>query len=293
MKGLTVPAVTPRSAAEKAELNQCDSMDMYDHARSKQEYEAALRCALYSWNSGDHNWDDPDLATLVMIYANGDGVPRDVDTAVRLACEAQPADSAARLIHQLATSKSSASPLRFDICSLDIQTDPSTEYGCLASDLADQKSKRDAHLAELMARWTSPQRAAYEKAAKAYDAYASASAKAEGVIGTGYGEDMLQIQGDLDKEFAGDIEAFEQGKLPSATHQKYLDADKALNAGYKSLLANWDSDDRPAKDFLVNAERDWIVYRDAFVEFAKLRWPQVPADSWLAFLTEERTRRLR
>ena len=41
----------------------------------------------------------------------------------------------------------------------------------------------------------------------------------------------MNIDDQLEAEFAGDIERFEQGKLPAFTHQDELDADKALNAG--------------------------------------------------------------
>ena len=42
-----------------------------------------------------------------------------------------------------------------------------------------------------------------------------------------------------------------------------------------------------------DAERAWQVYRDAYVEFAKLRWPSVSGDSWLTLLTNERMKQLR
>ena len=42
-----------------------------------------------------------------------------------------------------------------------------------------------------------------------------------------------------------------------------------------------------------DAERAWQVYRDAFVEFAKLRWPSVSGDSWLTLLNNERMKQLK
>jgi len=40
---------------------------------------------------------------------------------------------------------------------------------------------------------------------------------------------------------------------------------------------------------LQTGERAWIRYRDSWLSFAQVRWPQISADSWLTFLTRERT----
>ena len=76
-------------------------------------------------------------------------------------------------------------------------------------------------------------------------------------------------------------------------------ADKDLNAAYAGVI---DPLVQQAKDGgaeclkpvepIRAAERAWIVYRDAWVRFAKVRWPEVSEDSWLTFLSEERVRRM-
>ncbi len=46
------------------------------------------------------------------------------------------------------------------------------------------------------------------------------------------------------------------------------------------------------RNLSVEEERAWVAYRDEWVKFAKVRWPQVSAESWLAQLTRERITQL-
>ena len=46
------------------------------------------------------------------------------------------------------------------------------------------------------------------------------------------------------------------------------------------------------KDGIRDAQRAWLRYRDAFLAFAALRYPQVTRDSLSAWLTEKRTKML-
>ena len=44
---------------------------------------------------------------------------------------------------------------------------------------------------------------------------------------------------------------------------------------------------------LRDTERAWIRYRDAWITFGTLRYPQVTADQWTGYLTRERTRQVK
>ncbi len=80
---------------------------------------------------------------------------------------------------------------------------------------------------------------------------------------------------------------------PSFTSDDLQNADAALNVAYEKALAAL-PENCPATACLSQAafrdiQRDWIRYRDSWVTFAALRWPQVTAASWLTLLTRQRT----
>ena len=297
---VTIPEITPRSDAEKAEFSGCDPRDLLDSATTAEQYTGVLRCALYQWGLGKHPGADDelllDLGPLVVLYANGDGAPRSVDLAIRLVCESNSSEGELNwLILQLAASKSQMPPPKLDLCIVGIGLDKGREFRCVQQENDERERKRLAHLAAMEVKWTEPQRAAFSKAIDAYRSYAEGTASAEALSGTGRGMQMLDIADKVNEQFTKDIDQFEQGRLPSFTHDNYLAADKTLNASYREQL-DYMAENKGAvtsdPSFARDAERAWLVYRDAFVGFARLHWPDVSADSWLTFLTSERTKRL-
>jgi uncharacterized protein YecT (DUF1311 family) len=193
-----------------------------------------------------------------------------------------------RLIVRLATMKSLPSPPRYDYCPADTP-DWAMWIVCGAVGTGLDRKKREARFAEVTAQWGEEQKAAFAKAREAFAAYEEADEHAENTAATQVVLQTMEIDDELEVAFAGNIDRFEQGKLPQFTHQDYLDADNALNARYRKALTV--AENGPEK--MRAAEQAWLVYRDAFVTFAKLRWPGVSADGWLTFLTSERIARLK
>jgi uncharacterized protein YecT (DUF1311 family) len=303
VQNLAVPTVTPASDADKEQLANCDPQDLYERAGTPAEFDAARRCALYEWNGNKHPGFNPDssMSTLVILFANGDGVTRNVDLAIHIVCADDPpsdrVDSFDHLIVQLAKSRLAPSPARLDFCSPGIPIDDaSAAFGCEAELDEDLENKRIHRLAQLSAAWTEPQKDAFEKVLSALASYADADSSAEAVTGTGYGMDMLRVKDEVNRQFAGDINRFDKGRLPAFTHRDYLLADQVLNAEYGKVMSglsrkNGNGGFVPPQR-VRETERAWLKFRDTFVEFAKLRWPQASADRWLTFLTRERIGRL-
>jgi uncharacterized protein YecT (DUF1311 family) len=265
------------------------------------DFRKAARCAQFYWDSDDHPGEDDTSATLVLLYANGQGVPRNADYPIHIVCKIRSTfetDKALnRLIVELNASKSGPATKWFTYCNTGFELDQGTEYRCAQDAFDDAQSKRLDHLKMMASSWTPAQRIAFNSVLKAHDAYADATASAESPPGTGRGALMLEVQDNVNQEFAADLDRLEQGKLPKATHLDYVHADQNLNSGYRKVRAELmqtkaQDPDEPGPGNLLAAERAWLVYRDAFVAFAKLRWPQVSADSWLTFLTRERIARL-
>jgi uncharacterized protein YecT (DUF1311 family) len=87
--------------------------------------------------------------------------------------------------------------------------------------------------------------------------------------------------------------------FPNYSAEDFAGEDASLNAEYETVLASLvsrcpadNADCKPA-EALRGTQRAWIRYRDAWVTFATLRWPQVTAASWSGYLTHRRTQQIR
>lgn len=70
-------------------LRHCDSEALYYGFAAPPDFPAALQCAYYERAHPKPSMGDPFYGpgVLMMLYANGKGVPRDYDLAIRFACE--------------------------------------------------------------------------------------------------------------------------------------------------------------------------------------------------------------
>ena len=99
-KAVTEPQLTgPLSASQ---LPGCDSTALYYGFADQPDYAAALQCA---WYERAHEPGYLDMfrgaGVLTMIYANGHGVKKDIDLAMRFSCSAQPDPARAELSGRL------------------------------------------------------------------------------------------------------------------------------------------------------------------------------------------------
>jgi uncharacterized protein YecT (DUF1311 family) len=101
-------------------------------------------------------------------------------------------------------------------------------------------------------------------------------------------------------DFLAMAEGFIKDGFPSFTTDDLAREDAALNVAYQKVLSSLpegcQSSDRTSECVsqtdLRDTERAWIRYRDAWVTFGTLRWPQVTSTSILTYLTRQRTKQL-
>jgi uncharacterized protein YecT (DUF1311 family) len=298
---LTVPKGDPSAKCE-------DPAGLYYGTDGAPDYAAARSCALSQWHNLKRPLDTlplPDervimpIATLVMIYTNGNGVPSNVDLAIHIVCVDDPPTASwpsfDEVIARLLQIKAHPTQ-KFDFCSSGIDFWKSVGYECLGIQEKLEENQHMAPLSKLMTTWTSPQKAAFAKMMKSRSTFVSQERDAETTGGTGVGGQMMEAEHDLNLNLIDSTIRFDTGHLPSFTHQDYVDSDKKLNLTYNTILSNLSG--RKKEDYckspeMIRAtERAWIAYRDDWVAFARLRWPQVSADSWLTLLTKERTDQL-
>jgi hypothetical protein len=128
---------------------------------------------------------------------------------------------------------------------------------------------------------------------RAQDAYSRAHADGE-VDLSGSGRAIWQENAEqgLRDDFLTAVQYFEKGNRPPDPKAGFASVDARLNHLYAKELvyAEKHKSDYGAvqPDGIRLAERAWLRYRDAWVAFAKLRYPSTPQDSWLALLTGDR-----
>jgi len=226
----------------------CNSYKLYSGIGTKVDYAAARKCA---WSERLAQQADLEprytiasvfggSAMLAVLYANGEGVPKDLDLAERFVCEAggAPAEMHIRLDHvaSLANKESSANA-KFDFC--DDITSGFMQGFCAgyASELEDQK--RTAKLNKITSQFTTEQQKLFASLRTAHEAYAHAHARGE-IDLSGTARAMFQIDAEdtLREDFIEALRSFEAGNFPSATPADYTDADIKLNAAYRNAISN-------------------------------------------------------
>ena len=286
----------------------CDAQVLYYGVDGKgrgRDYVAARHCAYGSPSDGDSLLDKGLVfggsGVLMMLYANGQGVERNIPLAKRFACEygGAPAEIEGRL-HHLDEIASGTDKEALDICD-DITSGLMMGF-CADRDAEFAKFARGERWTALQVGWTPAQRsmlAALRKAANAY--FDSASGNEVDMSGTARGAFAVESYETLDIALLNDVERFEKGVRPEEKAADFAAADKALNAAYKQVRATLRSADSDAglseygtidADGVRETQRLWLPYRDAWVAFAATRYPDVPADAWRAWLTRTRTRAL-
>jgi uncharacterized protein YecT (DUF1311 family) len=105
---------------------------------------------------------------------------------------------------------------------------------------------------------------------------------------------------DEDREWLDCLKKVEKGEPPNSLIDagNFSDWDARLNDAYKAARKTLAEEcpETPqsgaercvSPEILVNTERAWLRYREAWVQMGAVRWPKIPPDKWRAWLTEER-----
>jgi len=281
----------------------CDTRALYygDDGHGRGRDDAAARQCAYRMRAAGNDDAFDGSGVLMMLYANGRSVARNIPLAKRFACEYEsaPAEVEGRLTHLDAIAEGTdKAPL--DIC--DDITSGMMGGVCAARDADFARVIRSERWAALQANWTPAQRSALAALHKAADAYFdSASGNEEDMSGTARGALAVDAYERLDIALLRDVERFETGIRPDEKAADFPAADKALNAAYRHTLAALDAGKGDSafgeygtirSEGVRETERLWLRYRDAWVAFAATRYPDTAANAWRAWLSRARARAL-
>jgi len=221
-----LPAEAAMVTAPKA-WPDCDSYKLYTGIGNPMDFVAARKCA-WSERLASQAGLEPrstvasvfgGAPVLTVLYANGEGVDKNLPLALRLACEAggAPAEVSTRLDHieSLAT-RIAIGDEKLNFC--DDITSGFMEGFCAAyvSELADQKRARS--LDAISARMSLVQRAAFVQLVDKEEAYSRAHGIGE-IDLSGTARAMFQIDAEqtLRDDFLAALQSFEAGKTPAGS----------------------------------------------------------------------------
>lgn len=277
------------TSARKSELGDCDAERLYYGLGQPADPVAARHCAL-----GLSDDLEQEAGVLMMVYANGEGVPRNYALAKKAACAAKgaPLELAGRLAHltDMEAGKRGSNP-RIDIC--DDITSGFMQGICadIQSELARQA--RVKKLEVLTTGWNKAERRALATFQRKADQFFVDVSRLEvDQSGSARGAQALQAEFALQESLLESLLAFEQGHLPQYSTHEYALLDKELNHRYRLLRHKVEPSGTIRSEDVREAQHLWLAYREAFVAFGAQKYPKVPAHAWRAFATEERIRML-
>jgi hypothetical protein len=286
------------TAADQARLANDDSESLY-YGFDDAPQPAQARLRAYTERTHGMGWDTSSAGhpfagpgVLTMIYANGRGVPRNIDLALRFACEAggAPAEINLRLAH-LERIRTTVRPVDFDLC--DDMTSGYMQGVCAAKEGRFDDVRLALGLRALTAHWAAAELAAVQALKAVADTFIVTQSNNEvDQSGTGRAAFVLERRSELKDGFLASLRACEAGQLPAFTAENFRRADAELNAVYaKSLKAG--KRGTVTADGIRATERAWLRYREAWVRFGAIKYPPTTADSWRTWLTRERVDMLR
>lgn len=284
--------VPPRPAT----ATRCDATELYylkrdQEATSNAEWREVHACA-------EAAGDD---AVMMMLYANGYGVPRDSGRAIHYACrlDTAKAEMEAR-VAWLASDAAAHDSQPFDLC--DHIT--SGRMGAVCAGIKEGRASRvrNARLERFAATLPAAGRKAFVPLRMAAEAFAQQSAAEVDLTGSAAAGFVVQGVAHKKNEFLETLLASAQGKIAQASAAQLAQLDHELNLAYQKLMATPSTQDgHPGRlgDSTVRrqdvraTERAWLAYRDAWEPFLAVAGLPTDPVSIKVVLTRQRIAQLK
>lgn len=231
---------------------------------------------------------------LADIYFNGAGVKRDVPLAMRFACEFEEGAAMSALpdIENLNGARPAHGP--FEFCDYAQTTFTMNFCNGYASEIADDRRSR--YYGSLKSSMSAEQQGAFEKLVAAQNAYVEAHGSEVDQGGTIRAIRTIGSEEILDDLFHTELVQFERKEWPVLSDEQIRGAEASLQLQYGKTLRELRS--RKKEDVyegavtageLTSVEKIWESYREAWVAFSRLRYPE-KVDAIRAKITLDRYR---
>ena len=287
-------------AAQSKTSDECNEQVAYYGFGSPPDYQEALRCAYRHRSHPSHVGSFVDgPGTLAMLYANGDGVSRDYQLAIRFACElrnrgGQNSEERIGRLEALRDGKEPAGS-RFDLCDEQVSGAMGSYCEDLQQRLADVGRAR--RLAGLRARLPEKARGMLPELQAAETAFEKTRGSREdrGGGGSGAAGFMALDQGQLREQFVINLQRFASGALPFASMADRDRAGRELGVAYaaaekmQELAMSMDV----IPESVAVTERAWKKLLAEWMRFVPVAYPQLSVDAAATELIRLRTHQLR
>jgi uncharacterized protein YecT (DUF1311 family) len=237
-------------------------------------------------------------AILMMIYANGFGVERNLDISIRLACAnvwGADAEIEGRVQH-LKNRQSNISTDTFDIC--DDITSGLMEGMCQSIQSEKKVVIRNSKIDSIIIHWSQKNRITYNKFREAASGFYDFRTHFEvDLTGTARAMFALEESDDLEDDFFSKIVQSDKCSFSRYSLSDFEKADKALNLIYSKIMNQKESEwsrieGAITKEGIKKTQKKWILYRDAWVSFGTAKCPEASSISLKTLITKERVKQL-
>lgn len=283
------PAADHPTAAEEKALANCSSLDAYFGLGQSADPVKARKCAYAEIDRGS-KFALSGRAILTMVYANGKGVERNFDIALKMSCGIHdaPGDATGRIYQLLRAKKANWTGDNFSIC--DHSSGPELYEQCAILGSRFDEIERKNHLEKFIASWSAHEKKAFHAFWEEGQRFAKVQAK-NGVDLSGSFE--IQEEDFWRNHIVQSLEQFERGELPKHSEEEARSAMSAEAAAFhRSQTGNaseWGTINRAS---IKTSEDEWHNYVHAWIVFGKQKYPSVTEASWNTWLYEERTNML-
>ncbi len=291
----TQPPQTDLPPLKSSSTVKCNAIDLYYETKNskqnnKEAWKKVMHCA-FTENSSE---------VLMMLYANGFGVSKNVNLAIKYACKVggAPAEVDGRVMH-LTGMKDDEDDGVFDLC--DDITSGFMQGVCTSISEQQEQKARSALQAEIVNKFSKIQQEAFNKLMVSLTDFAKHRGNDEtDTSGSGRAAFMIEAEAEVKDRFLSDLEKFESGNTPRFTNDEFSSLDKELNQLYQKIMrTKIEGADgligygTVTKDGIKQTQKSWLKYRDAWVNFGRTRYPSVDDHSWMGHLSKHRIDQLK
>jgi uncharacterized protein YecT (DUF1311 family) len=287
------PGDLPTTAQQKAYSS--DTSEKYYYGEGVPKDYVKARLIAFAEFSRDGNGFDPfgGASMLMMIYANGYGVKRDLKLSIRLASANVIGAYAAmegRIAH-LRQLQASGQEDVFDVCDDESSTLGLTYCHVLSAELNAQK--RDTLLHKLMQPWNHQDSLSYKRLRTTVDNYFELLTENEmDQTGMAHNIETTDMMDTLEADFTKKLQMACSCQADTmATHPaSFQRADQMMNHVYSTIMVGPDTlVNNITKSGVKATQIAWIKYKDAWAIFGMHHCPGTTDIYWKAQLTIQRT----
>lgn len=288
--------IPPRELASVDSLPNSDTCSSYAHYFGfgcVQDFRKAKAKAFVE-REGKVDFPFRGASLLSMVYANGNGAPRNLTLALKFTCEANaaPAETEARLDHLEGVSESGNARGDFSIC--DDLTSGYMMGICASHGNRYHEIEFQKKLAEITRGWTKIQLDSFERFRQAFVDYNRTRAGNEvDMTGTARGAMYIEERERGEDSLVACLRRLEKGVFPKASPDQFRRSDSLLNLVYKRIQRDTATPmGTVRREDIRRTQRKWLVYRDSWVRFSRTRYPGFDETSLKDWLTRDRTQEL-